>query len=364
MRQKNITPYISIIFVNRNDLYTHDQVDRINAFIDFYSFCDKKYPNLFEFIICDWNPPQGITSLEEGYDWSKLSHVKHLTVSPEIHAKLCPDNSRPILDYTGKNVCIRQASAPFILILNQDMFLSTSILTFLAKRSLSQKYFYRTDRCDFTFDYEKGFSDWEGFDNYAKNQVITKYIRPTSHLLQMTLPVSSQTFENVYTQAKFFEPKINGVIYSNFYNLLKRYFRCIDKVSNLEQDEDFSYKCFFLHTNASGDFFLAPKKAFFDVNGFVETSEFYMHLDSYICVQLFAAGYKQAILSFPHTTFHSDHSRESREGRPESKTYHEHAKIFTKICLGKIPYKMNPDSWGLKGVNLLGRDVAAGAPRG
>ena len=218
MWKKNLEPYISIIFVNRNDLYTSDQINRVKAFIEFYSFYDKKYPNLFEFLICDWNPLQDRKSLKDQYDWTQLSLVKHLVVSPEIHSSLCPDNSHPILDYTGRNACIRRASAPFILVINQDIFLSSSILDFLAKRMLSEKYFYRADRCDFEFDYKEGFSHWENFDTYAIKNVTQKHIRPKTAKSPMSLQVNSENFNKVYTHATFFERKVNGVIYSNCYS--------------------------------------------------------------------------------------------------------------------------------------------------
>jgi hypothetical protein len=339
-----MSPYISIIFANRNDGYTKDQEARIRAFIDFYAYYDRIYPDLFEFIICDWNPPEERPSLENQFAWDKLSRVIHLVVPREVHLKLCPDNSRPILDYTARNTCIRKASAPFILVINQDIFLSASILKFLSQRSLSEKYFYRADRCDFAFNYEEGFTAWDRFDQYAKKNALKKHIRPSSPKKEMSLPVDEKTYASVFTRRKFFEYKVGNIVYSDFYALAKHLFRLGRRSTPL-------YKRFFLHTNASGDFLLASRRAFYDVHGFVETHQFYMHLDSYMCMQLFAAGYKQAILALPYVVFHSDHSRSAREGRPESMTYNEHVKIWGEICMGNRSCKINPDSWGLK--NLI-----------
>jgi len=346
-------PYISIVFANRNDGYTSDQRLRISNFIDFYSYYDKKYPGLFEFVICDWNPPENTPPLRDEYEWTKLDRVIHLVVPKQIHSELCPDHSRPILDYTARNACIRRASAPFILVINQDIFLSASILKFLSQRQLSSNCFYRADRCDFKFDYKEGFADWEHFDEYAITHALQKHIRTLSYKEEGTLAVNKKNFSLIRTTRSNFEYKINNVIYSRFYQLFRSFSIIVLKLLNrLGCKKNCSYKRFGLHTNASGDFLLAAKQAFYDVHGFVETYHFYMHLDSYMCAQLFAAGYRQVILSGNHLAFHSDHSRSARESRPESMGYHDHAKIFRDICLGKRSYKINQKSWGLESLNL------------
>lgn len=350
---KSMSPYISIIFANRNDEYTTDQNERITKFIEFYSHYNKKYSGLFEFIICDWNPPKERKPLRDAYPWDRLGNVIHLLVPNEIHSELCPDNSRPILDYIGRNACIRRASAPFVLVINQDIFLSSSILEFLSRKCLSQNYFYRADRCDFEFNYQDGFDQWDQFDQYAKERVINKHIRPLKITENMSPTINKETFDNIYTKKRHSEYKVGNIIYSDFYSYIRSSYGLFFRFVHLFKPSiNEFYKRFFLHTNASGDFLIASKKAFHDVHGFVETHRFYMHLDSYMCVQLFAAGYKQAILTHNHTVFHSHHSRSVREGRPESMGYHEHAKIFSSICIGKSLYKINDASWGLRDLNI------------
>lgn len=346
MRNKEVSPYISVAFANRNDQYTKDQADRINAFIQYYVHLETIYPDLFEFVICDWNPPPDKKSLKDQYPWEQLKHVKHLVVSPELHKKLCPDQSRPILDYTARNACIRHASAPFVLITNQDIFPSSSVIQFLSKRKLSKKYFYRADRCDFDFDYHQKM-DWSHFDEYAQSHVREVHLRPTNPFTGMSFPINPRTFHEVYSLRKAFEIKKKGIIYSNIYSYLR-------KLNVLYSKKLVSFKNYFLHTNASGDFLIASKEAFDKVHGCVETNAFYMHLDTYICVQLFAAGYHQAILSHPHAIFHSHHSREGREGRSESMTYHQHLEFFNKLCNDTQSYCCNPSTWGLSNIDLRG----------
>ena len=46
-------PYVSVAFVNRNDNYGGDLAARIEKFIGYYSDYARRWPGLFEFVICD-----------------------------------------------------------------------------------------------------------------------------------------------------------------------------------------------------------------------------------------------------------------------------------------------------------------------
>ena len=340
-----MAPYISVVFVNRNDNYGGDQEDRFNLFIEYYKEVVDHYPDLFEFLICDWNTPSTRPLLKDAYDWSCLKKVKHIVVSKELHEKLCPDGSRPILDYIGRNACIQRAAAPFILILNQDIFIPKSILDFINKRELSKNSFYRADRVDFVSTEIKKIG-LENLEQELSDKTIKKHIRPLDLCLPMSIDLKRSRLP-IYTQKAPYETEKNFILDSTFYQFIKYYDRVIDKISPKEIHDQF-YKKYLLHTNASGDFLIASKEAFNNIHGFIETSDFYMHTDSYICVQLFSAGYRQKILSYPYQIYHNDHSRIDREARPESMSYSDHARIFGSICLGRSSYRLNGKDWGLK----------------
>lgn len=110
---------------------------------------------------------------------------------------------------------------------------------------------------------------------------------------------------------------------------------------------DAYHRRFYLHTNASGDFILAPRKAFDDVHGMVETTDFYMHLDTYAIVQLFAAGYGQRIFAQPHCVYHADHDRSGRADFEESISWPEHEAALSAMLRGERPYQVNGARWGL-----------------
>jgi hypothetical protein len=104
---------------------------------------------------------------------------------------------------------------------------------------------------------------------------------------------------------------------------------------------------FHLHTNAAGDFLLAPRTAFSKMHGLYESLEVYMHTDSYAVIQLFAAGYEQAILAAPHRVYHADHDRSARAGFNEAMTWQEHEAVLSAILRGERSYRLNGPSWGL-----------------
>jgi GT2 family glycosyltransferase len=111
---------------------------------------------------------------------------------------------------------------------------------------------------------------------------------------------------------------------------------------------DDQYHCnFYLHTNASGDFILAAREAFDNIQGMCETTAFYLHLDCYAIVQLFAAGYEQAIFAQPHRVFHADHDRSGRADFKETILWREHEAVLSAILRGERPYRLNGGGWGL-----------------
>jgi GT2 family glycosyltransferase len=126
--------------------------------------------------------------------------------------------------------------------------------------------------------------------------------------------------------------------------------RAQDRLQGWHQQEqsDAYYRDFLLHTNASGDFILAPREAFDRIHGMWETTEIYLHLDSYAVIQLFAAGYEPAIFRQPHRVFHADHDRSARLGFAESMTWDRHEAKLSGILRGDESYRLNNADWGLK----------------
>lgn len=370
-----MTPYISVIFCNRNDGYGGEQPERINAFIRYFAHWDRLYPGLMEFVLCDWNPPADRPSLIDGFDWSALTDVTSYDVAPELHARVGGTDKRPMLDYIGRNVAIRRARAPFVLVVNQDIFPSRAIMEELGRRCLSDRHFYRADRVDFDFEGAADLGATE-MEPWARAHPFMRHVRPWPDAPEIHVPVSAETLDTAGTFAMDGDrqdPK-TGIVYCDGLGELRRrerrrllmlnwsfmdhFGRIWDRVADLGKSNDSYWQRFLLHTNASGDFFLAPRVAFEAIHGFIESADFYMHTDGYACVAMFMAGYDQAIFVDDAIAFHADHDRSERAGRPESMTYVDHVRTFGEICRRERSFQLNERDWGLGDVQLPVRQGA------
>ncbi len=363
---KGARPYVSVAFVNRNDGYGGDLETRIAKFIEYYSFFARKWPGLFEFVICDWNPPPDRPKLPDAFQWGELGNVVHVEVPPAVHESVAGARGRKMLDYWGRNVAIRRGSGEFVLVLNQDIFVGEGILEQIAERKLSARHFYRADRHDFDFTPCRHVRARE-FEAVAAANVFQVHRRHNSGDQPISLRVGAA---DALAAGSKPEPgdtvdAVNCIIDCTSAKSVRRSdmlklwkWRLLRWRRQELQDwhEDFTnekyHRRFFLHTNASGDFVLARRKAFDDIHGMLQSTEIYMHTDSYAMVQLFAAGYRQAIFAGPHRVYHADHDRSARAGFRESMTWTEHEVMLSDIARRKRTFKLNGPDWGLRDAEL------------
>jgi hypothetical protein len=360
------TPYVSVAFVNRNDGYGGDLEERIAKFIDYYARYARMWPALLEFVIVDWNPPLDRPKLATAFDWSALGAVTHVEVPPEVHAEVAKQRGRKMLDYFGRNVAIRRSRGQFCLVINQDIFVGDSIMRLIAAHRLSLHHFYRADRCDFDFEPCRRASA-DKFEQAAFNAAFQLHRRHRSTGEPISVGASSAVLATVGSGAERGDliDRELGIIdcassvasRESTKNLVWQWRwlrwrrRKLSAWHDLYCSEKF-HRSFFLHTNAAGDFLLAPREAFSKICGFPESLDVYMHTDSYAVVQLFAASYKQAIFVQPHRVFHADHDRSARAGFSEAMTWNEHEVVLSAILRGERSFRLNGAGWGLAGRDL------------
>jgi hypothetical protein len=355
-------PYVSFAFVNRNDGYGGDLEQRIAKFIEYYAVYARRWPGLFEFVICDWNPPAERPRLRDAFRWQDLGDVLHVEVPPEVHLRISGPQGRKMQDYIGRNVAIRRGRGEFSLVLNQDIFVSDSILQLIAGRALSRRHFYRADRCDFDFGPCRDMPG-ESFERAALDAVFMVHRRHRTDADPISVATGkaglaaagSTPDEGDRIDAR------NGVLLCRggthrrrrdrwlrvAWTLLPFARRAFRRWPDEYFHDGYLYR-FRLHTNASGDFILAPRRAFDAIHGMNETTAFYMHLDGYAIVQLFAAGYEQAVLAQPHRIYHADHDRSARAGFRESMSWAQHEAVLSAILRGERDFRLNGASWGLR----------------
>jgi hypothetical protein len=254
----------------------------------------------------------------------------------------------------------------FNLVINQDIFVSDSIMRQIGSRSLDERFFYRADRCDFKFEpcRDEPVDTFEAAALAQVFQVNRRHRADNSPISPATGPESVNQDGSGPEPGDWFDPE-RGLIRCQAAYLrmktdqaLRRLWRSApharDRLTGWRQQEqsDIYYRGFLLHTNASGDFILAPRAAFDRIRGMWETVDIYLHLDSYAVIQLFAAGYEPAIFRQPHRVFHADHDRSARLGFEEGMNWAEHEAKLSRILRGDEPYCLNGDGWGLKDQEL------------
>ncbi len=354
-------PYVTISFANRNDNYGGFLAERIQLFIDYYAFFVKQYPGLFEFVIIDYNPPSDKPKLRDAFDWKVLGRVIHCEVTTEVHQAIPGASSRKIQDYIGRNIGLRYGTAPFAMVLNQDIFISSSIMNEIAKKRLSAFHFYRADRCDFNLEPCKGKSALE-FEKLAEQNTFVVHRRHASNYEKISMDVTADTLAKEGSRPEpgdTVDPALNIVFCTE-----SRTRQIKDNMEFAQKHEPVPatqraaiyvhqqyYTVFCIHTNACGDFVIASKEAWEKIRGFPEDTGFYMQTDAYGVFQLFAAGYDQAIFMQPHRIYHADHDRSGRAGFVEPE-YATHEKRFNDILQGKTPCTINDPHWGLENYAL------------
>ena len=356
-----VQPYVSVAFVNRNDGYGGDLEERIAKFIAYYARYARLWPGLIEFVIVDWNPPPERPKLADQFRWQDLGDVLHVEVPPEVHAKVAGLRGRKMLDYYGRNVAIRHSRGEFSLVINQDIFISDSIMQLIASRNLSSKHFYRADRCDFDFEPCRHIPP-DQFEAAARSATFVVHRRHRSTDEPISVPSTPATIDTIGSSLETgdrLDVTTNVIDCKGAQHLrrlaARRLFqwrwmpwrRRVLESWHKEYSSDAFYRQFHLHTNGAGDFLLAPRMAFERVHGLYETLETYMHTDSYAVVQLLSAGYQQAILHAPHRIYHADHDRSARAGFNEAMTWPEHEHALSSIVRGDRSYRLNSLSWGL-----------------
>lgn len=349
-RKGGSVAYISIAFTNRNDNYGGDLKARIDKFIDYYAYLVAIDPTLFEFIVCDWNPPADKPLLADAFDWGRLGAVTHVLVPPELHQKLAGESNSPMLDYFGRNVALRHGTAPFALVINQDIFLSRSLFDILRKRQLNPECFYRADRIDFDFTSIADAAP-EQIEANALASSFEIHRRHSARYEEISVSYAPETAAQVASSAEDGDTVDieNGIIACTAAEERRQRSNQAkpgEPLFDARKADDYYYG-FYLHTNASGDFLLASREAFEKIHGLPERTDFYMHSDSYAVFQFFAAGYRLCIFQHPHKTFHADHDRSSRDGRFEGYEYAQHEAVFSSMVRGDVPFTMNDGNWGL-----------------
>lgn len=365
----NIDPYISILLVVRCDDWGGDSlIPRYQGMINYLYKCQNLYPNLLEICIAEYNPLNNKALFTKKVKIPPEMDIKIWMIPNEIHRlyKLI----RPFYLSHAFNFLIRKCKGKFVLPTTQDLFFSESLIRFLSKKVLKEKYFYRIDKLDFENKrpIKTSFCSFKDIDKIALLNAKRIHIRHDIRYPFISKDISCiEKFDKIPRSIKnIFDcyDKKNGLIYcresfKNSYFMKKikilknkileiliryNFLSSLNKIFLLLKD---SY-LFGLHTNASGDFILASREHYIAVGGFKEDKTQY-HIDSYMVAQLASKGLKQIILTDKHLLYNTDHKRGKESiDYDNSRNWNKVYMNIKKMLNHEISYHLNDKNWGFK----------------
>src|SRR5581483_3008545 len=93
------SPYLSIVVAGRNDNYGGNFLDRLTVFARHMGEMNRLWPDLFEVVVVEWNPPAERPPLADAIDWSMLPNCRIVTVPRDVHALFDNPGKMPIFEY-------------------------------------------------------------------------------------------------------------------------------------------------------------------------------------------------------------------------------------------------------------------------
>jgi hypothetical protein len=144
-------PAVSIVVTARHDDYGGPYTDRILKPLAFNCARLGEAGAAFEVILVEWDPIPGRPLLAE----LVVEHLPHLAdrvrrivVAPEYQRALTQNPRAGYLEYVAKNVGIRRAAAPYVLVTNVDVLLGREVVAAITGSTLAPGTIHRAARVD------------------------------------------------------------------------------------------------------------------------------------------------------------------------------------------------------------------------
>lgn len=351
---------LSIVIAARNDNYGGDFTERLQLAINVHLTYMARFNLDAELIIVEWNPPPERPPLVEALRWPDdlpAGRVRIIRVPSDVHATVPNPKNMPMFEYMAKNTGLRRARGQFVLVTNADVLFSAALYRQIAAGTLDEGAFYRADRYDFdgrpdpTWDADRVIA-------YAKANVNTVVWRPPRKL-------GTRGFHKI-PSTRLRWARLTGLWPSTYrgwtryaYKWLTGWLPYIAERTewNTAPIYDPHETAHGLHVYAPGDFLLAPRIGWQQINGFPEFPDTFVHLDSYGTTQLFALGLEQRLFLPPCMIFHADHARSEQGNRP-SLSRERVRDDLAALRAGEKSPAINDETWGLAGVHLPEVDPA------
>jgi hypothetical protein len=257
--------------------------------------------------------------------------VRIVSVPTEIAAdRLEHAEQIPLWIFAAKNVGVRRARSPFVLATNPDVLFTPALFQTIGKRMLETDSFYRTNRYD-----------------------VTGVPLDASPRAQLARCRRSIVRVNLVGGSLRFDRPTGGVA---VIRAVRSYVSGQRSAQPKSRESRAARPTDWIHTNASGDFFLAHRSCWDELRGYPEFASA-GHLDSYICVMAASTGRRQVILDRGRRLYHLEHPRTVDWDQPQRPTHYVVPfKTFldaaSEMLLAGRPTVFNDSSWGFGGVDL------------
>lgn len=332
-------PYLSIVTTARNDDHGGNLLGRMQLFLDSLAEQCDRYSLPAELILVEWNPPTNRPRLAEVLRWPRRGsslRSRIIEVPALLHGRLRFADKLPLFQMIAKNVGIRRATAPFILVTNIDLLFSNELMRHIASRRLRRGCMYRVDR----YDSEAGVP--------ADIPLDERLAWCEKHLLRIN--------------------ERGGILNCKTREFHIIYWKMAWRVWLIERLQDWNLIPIVtrprLHLNACGDFTLMHADHWRALRGYPELQMFSMHLDSVLCTAAHFGGAREHFLHPPMKTYHIEHGKGwSPQGEKELNErlatagidqldHQQFHKWAIQMRRERKPMLFNDENWGFAGESL------------
>ena len=175
------TPSITIVVTARYDNYGGDVSERILKPLAFNAARLADRGIAYEVVLVEWDPIPERPLLSDVLatrlpDLTERT-IRRVVVAPEYQRALTQNPRAGYMEYLAKNVGIRRAAAPFVLVSNIDILLGRTVVDTLATEQLATGTIYRSPRYDIKLGVDQSGLNWDVLEDPA-NQVSRSRLKP------------------------------------------------------------------------------------------------------------------------------------------------------------------------------------------